>query len=89
MCDTPQDFQSMFGHFTTLSMKGLNTTSIGAFLSILLIETDLVECDVKIAISLPASCSINFMHLLIVSLEACRYGFDVVINKHTSYIIPE
>ena len=63
----------------------LITSSIGTFVSTLLIEMDLVECDAKIIISMPASYSTDFIHLARVSLEACLYGFDVVINKQVMY----
>ena len=59
----------------------LSTVSIGTFAAALLVEADLVECGVKIVISMPASCSTDFIHLARVSLEAGLYGFDVVINK--------
>ena len=35
----------------------LSTVSIGTFVAALLVEADLVECGVKIVISMPASCS--------------------------------
>ena len=59
----------------------LSTVSIGTFVAALLVEADLVECGVKIVISMLASCSTDFIHLARVSLEAGLYGFDVVINK--------
>ena len=59
----------------------LSTVSIGSFVAALLVETYLFERGVKIVISLPASCSTDFIHLARVSLEAGLYGFDVVINK--------
>ena len=58
----------------------LGTVSIGTFFAALL-EADLVECGVNIVISMPASCSIDFIHLARVSLEAGLYGFDVVMNE--------
>ena len=59
----------------------LSTVSIGTLVAALLVEADLVECSVKIVISMPASCSTEFIHLTRVSLEAGLYGSDVVINK--------
>ena len=59
----------------------LSTVSIGTFAAALLVEADLVEYGVKIVISMPPSCSTDFIHLARVSLEAGLYGFDVVINK--------
>ena len=59
----------------------LSTVSIGTFVAALLVEADLVECGVKIVISMLASCSTDFIHLARVSLEAGLYGFNVVINK--------
>ena len=55
--------------------------SIGTFVAALLAEAYLAECSVKIVISMPASCSTDFIHLARVSLEAGLYGFDVLINK--------
>ena len=45
------------------------------------VEVDLVECGVNIVISMPASCSTDFIHLARVSLEAGLYDFDVVMKK--------
>ena len=59
----------------------LSTVSIGTFVAALLVEVDLVECGVNIVISMPASCSTDFIHLARVSLEAGIYGFDIVMNK--------
>ena len=59
----------------------LSTVSISNFVTALLAKADLVECGVKIVISVPASCSTDFIHLARVSLEAGLYDFDVVINK--------
>ena len=59
----------------------LSTVSIGTFVDALLVEADLVECGVNIAISMPASCSTGFIHFARVSLEAGVYGFDIVMNK--------
>ena len=59
----------------------LSTVSIGTFVATLLAEADLVECGVKIVISLAVSCSTDFIRLARVSLEAGLYGLDVVINK--------
>ena len=59
----------------------LSTVSISNFVTALLAKADLAECGVKIVISVPASCSIDFIHLARVSLEAGLCGFDVVINK--------
>ena len=59
----------------------LSTVSVGTFVAALLVEVNLVECGVKIVISMPASCSTDFIHLARVSLEAGLYGFYVVINK--------
>ena len=47
----------------------LSTVSIGAFVAALHVEADLVECGVKIVISMAASCSPVFIHLARVSLE--------------------
>ena len=59
----------------------LSTICIRTFIVALLVKADLVECGVKIAMSMPASCSTDFIHLTRVSLEASLYDFDVVINK--------
>ena len=59
----------------------LSTVSIGTFVAALLVAADLAECGVKIVLSMPASCSTDFIHLARVSLEAGLFGFDVVINK--------
>ena len=59
----------------------LGTVSMGTFVAALLVEANLVECGVKIVISMPESCSTDFIHLARVSLEAGLYGFDAVINK--------
>ena len=59
----------------------LSTVSIGTFVAALLVEADLVECGVKIVISMPASCSTDFIHLARVPMEAGLYGFYIVINK--------
>ena len=59
----------------------LSTVSISTFAAALLVEVNLAECGVKIVISMPASCSTDFIHLARVSLKADLYGFDVVINK--------
>lgn len=48
----------------------LSTVSKGTFVAALLVEADLVEYGVKIIISMPASCSPDFIHLVSVSLEA-------------------
>ena len=60
----------------------LSKVSIGTFVAALLVEADLVECAVNIVMSMPASCSTDFIDLARVSLEAGLYGFDVVMNKH-------
>ena len=59
----------------------LSTVSAGIFVAAVLAKADLVECGVKIVISMPGSCSTDFIYLARVSLEAGLYGFDVVINK--------
>ena len=59
----------------------LSTICISTFSAALLVKADLVECGVKIAMTMPASCSTDFIHLARVSLEAGLYGFNVVINK--------
>ena len=59
----------------------LSTVSIGTFVAALLVEANLVDCGVKIVMSMPVSCSTDFIQLTRVSLEAGLYGFDVVINK--------
>ena len=59
----------------------LSTVSIGTFVAAWLVKVDLVDCSVNIVISIPASCSIDFIHLARVSLEAGLYDFDVVMNK--------
>ena len=59
----------------------LSTVFIGTFVAALLVEADLVKCGVNIVISMPASCSANFIHLTRVSLEAGLYGFYVAVNK--------
>ena len=59
----------------------LSTICISTFSAALLVKADLVECGVKIAMTMPASCSTDFIHLARVSLEAGLYDFDVVINK--------
>ena len=50
-----------------------------------LVEADLVmlsiECGVGIVLSMPASCSADFIHLARMSLKAGLYGFYVVMNK--------
>ena len=67
----------------------LSTVSIGTFVAALLVEADLVECGVKIVISMPASCSTDFIHLARVSLETGLYGFDVVLNKQVMLLLSD
>ena len=62
----------------------LSTVCIGTFVAPLLVEVDLVECGVKIVISMSVSCSVDFIHFARVSLEAVLYGFDIV-----SYAAPD
>ena len=59
----------------------LSKVSIDIFVATLLVEADLVECSVNIVISMPVSCSTDFIDLARVSLEAGLYVFDVVMNK--------
>ena len=53
----------------------LSAVSIGTFVAAFLIETDLEEYGVTVAIYMPASCGTDL------SFEAGLYGFDVVTNK--------
>ena len=59
----------------------LSTISIVTFVAALLVEADIIECGVKIVMSMPASCITGFIHVARVSLEPGLYGLDVVINK--------
>ena len=59
----------------------LITVSIGTFVPSLLVESALVGCGVRTVISMPTSCSTDFIHLARLSLENILYSFDVVMNK--------
>ena len=59
----------------------LSTVSIGTFVAPLLVESDLVKCGVRTVISMPTSCSTDFIHLARLCLENILYGFDAVMNE--------
>ena len=64
-----------------LVLGTVSIDTLALLVDALLVVADLVECGVKIVISLPVSCSTDFIYLTRAFLEAGLYGFGVVINK--------